>query len=263
MQAHNQAQDILQAAKRHGATLAGIARTEQVRTSPSHLAFDRMGEFTGIGSPQDPNFTAGHQEIKDWPAEAKSLLVVALEHPREKPELDWWDGKQGTPGNRQLIQICKSLRRWVEDTLDLQTYPMHYYVQKGGTFLKDAAVMAGLGCIGKNNQLITPEFGPRVRLRSFMIQAELQPSPILDFDPCQDCPEPCRQVCPTQAMQTPVWTEAQLGTDSMPARDGAYSRNLCNIRMEQDIQESKAAPEDQNQVKYCRKCEFACIAGRR
>ncbi|MCF8106899.1 MAG: hypothetical protein K9K64_15570 [Desulfohalobiaceae bacterium] len=234
-----------------------------MRISPSHKAFDRMGDFAGVGTPQDPNYTAGPQEIPVWPAEAKSLVVVALEHPRDKPELDWWDGKQGTPGNRQLIKICKSLRQWVKDNLGLQTYPMHYYVQKGGTFLKDAAVMAGLGCIGKNNQLITPEFGPRVRLRSFMIQAELPPSAILDFDPCQDCPAPCRTVCPVQAMHTPVWTTTQLDTANIPARDGSYSRKLCNIRMEMDIQESESDSKVQNRIRYCRKCEFACIAGRR
>lgn len=256
-------QQIIAAAKEHGASLAGIARVADVRESPSHLAFVCMGDYTGVGTPRDDNHRQTPQEVSPaWPEEAKSLVVVALEHPRNKPELDWWDGNKGTPGNRQLIQICKSLRQWMESTLHFSTFPMHYFVQKGGTFLKDAGVLAGLGCIGRNNQLITPEYGPRVRLRSFLVQAELEPSPRLDFDPCADCPAPCRTVCPVQAMHTPVWTPEHLGTEHIPARDGAYDRVLCNGQMEADIQNSETADSEQPLVKYCRKCEFACPVGR-
>jgi epoxyqueuosine reductase len=38
--------------------------------------------------------------------------------------------------------------------------PLPYKVEEGGMFLKDAATLAGLGIIGKNNLLITPEFEP-------------------------------------------------------------------------------------------------------
>ncbi|MDZ7759590.1 MAG: hypothetical protein U5L00_04980 [Desulfovermiculus sp.] len=255
-------QHILDAAKDHGASLAGIARVSDVRNSPGHQAFDRMGDYTGVGTPQEGQEAPSSHEIPGWPEQARSVIVVALEHPRKQPELDWWDGNQGTPGNRQLIHICKSLRQWMEDALNLTTFPMHYFVQKCGTFLKDAAVIAGLGCMGKNNLLITPQFGPRVRIRAFLVQADLAPSPTMDFDPCQDCPVPCRKVCPIQAMDSQVWTSEQLGCNHIPARDGAYSRDLCNTRMELDIQESEPTDQGRNLVKYCRKCEFACPVGR-
>jgi epoxyqueuosine reductase len=38
--------------------------------------------------------------------------------------------------------------------------PLQYKVEEAGMFLKDAATLAGLGIIGKNNLLITPEFEP-------------------------------------------------------------------------------------------------------
>ncbi len=262
MNTDNPVEQILEVAKHHGASLAGIANVNDVRNSPSHTAFDHMGDYTGVGTPQEGQKASSSDQIPAWPEEAKSVVVVALEHPRTQPELDWWDGNKGTPGNRQLIQICKSLRQWMEENLGLQTFPMHYFVQKGGTFLKDAAVMAGLGCMGRNNLLVTPQFGPRVRIRAFLVDAELPASSRMDFDPCQECPEPCRKVCPIKAMHNQVWSSDQLGTSHIPALDGAYSRELCNNRMEQDIEESEPTPEDRNLVKYCRKCEFACPVGR-
>jgi len=52
--------------------------------------------------------------------------------------------------------------------------------------LKDAAVLAGLGCIGKNNLLLTPEYGSRVRLRAFTIDLVLPSTGPLPFDPCEN-----------------------------------------------------------------------------
>ena len=43
-----------------------------------------------------------------------------------------------------------------------------------GVFAKDAAALAGLGTIGENNLLVTEEYGPRVRLRIVVTDAELR-----------------------------------------------------------------------------------------
>jgi epoxyqueuosine reductase len=113
--------------------------------------------------------------------------------------LDWWDGLEGTPGNRILIQINNELSHWVEEKLDIKTHKLPYHVEKGGIFLKDSAVMAGLGCMGKNNLLVTPEFGPRIRLRAMVLEAEVEPTGPVQFDPCDGCKEPCRHACPQKA----------------------------------------------------------------
>jgi len=43
-------------------------------------------------------------------------------------------------------------------------------VEKGGVYLKDAAVVAGQGGVGKNNLLLDRRWGPRVRLRAVLIE---------------------------------------------------------------------------------------------
>ena len=58
--------------------------------------------------------------------------------------------------------------------MDVSAYPLPYHVKKGGLFLKDAAVLSGLGIIGKNNLLLHPAWGPRIRLRSILMDGDGQ-----------------------------------------------------------------------------------------
>lgn len=255
-------QQIMDIAIENGATIAGIAAVDALKTSPSHLIYTKMGDYSGVGTVRDGS-ALPPEKLFNWPETAISALVIGLSHPANKPELDWWDGR-GTPGNRQLMGIIKRTRQDVEEKLGLGTHRLHYYVEKGGVFLKDAAVLAGLGCIGENNMLVTPDYGPRVRLRAMFITEALNPTGPVPFDPCADCKVKCRRVCPEGAMaeKAPIFEAIDDPVD-LPARDGAYNRENCNVRMEKDVAESKAADSDgQALIRYCRKCEFVCPVGR-
>ena len=219
---------IISQAKSSGASLAGIASIRSLRNSPSHRVH---------GKPV-------------WPQEAKSVLILALNHKETEPELDWWDGNKGSPGNRRLINVAKSLIEWLKKEFNLNAHDLPYHVEKGGIFIKDAAVLAGLGTIGMNNLLITPEFGPRVRFRALAVDVGLEPACPIDFAPCEFCDMPCRQVCPQDAF-----------------RSGSYSRTFCNQQMEIDRatrvivkEEKKDSPFEY--IKYCRACELACPVGK-
>lgn len=256
-------EQIIAAAIENGATLAGIASVEALRSSSSHLIYGQMEDYTGIGTVRDAEVLPRDQWF-NWSDAAKSVLVIGLAHPEDQPELDWWDGR-GTPGNRILIDIIAKTSRCIESELKVRTRKLHYYVEKGGVFLKDAAVLAGLGCIGRNNLLVTPEYGPRVRLRALFLHVELAPTGPVVFDPCADCKVHCRRVCPEQAMakQVPVFAALDKAL-ALPARDGTYDRKTCNVRMEKDLRESRQTPcEAKNPIKYCRKCEWVCPVGRK
>ncbi|MCF8052675.1 MAG: epoxyqueuosine reductase [Desulfobacterales bacterium] len=255
-------QQIIRMAVENGATLAGLADVRALKASPSHVIYSQMGDYTGVGTVKDGGGLPVHQ-LFNWPDSAKFALVIGLAHPKDRPELDWWDGK-GTPGNRMLIDIMARTRKRIEADLNIGTQPLHYYVEKGGVFLKDAAVLAGLGCIGRNNLLVTPSCGPRLRLRALFLEAEIDPTGPVSFDPCKDCRVDCRRVCPEKAMnqKAPVFESFGKDTD-LPARDGAYDRQICNIRMEKDVAAGrKNTAGEPGPIKYCRRCEFICPVGK-
>ncbi len=279
---------IVQKAKSLGATIAGVANVESVKGSPSHLIYPKIGM----------NLKVPWQEAKDdvkpsevaWPSDVLSVVVIGVEHHADKPELDWWDGK-GTSGNRILIQINKQLSEWIENTLPVKTYKLPYFVSKGGIFLKDAAFMAGLGCIGKNNLVITPGYGPRIRFRALLLNRKAEVTGPLEFNPCEGCEQPCRKACPVKAFQNTVYSADALGQSSLPGINGTYDRVTCNVKMEKDIEDAVTAipaNDEEHQevlqaidqfeegvkvkpqsdirpyycVKYCRGCELSCPPAR-
>ena len=255
---------IIEKAKEFGACAAGIADVEVLKKSPSHLIYPQIGGYKSFLNKEVPKDTG---EVL-WPQYAKSAIVVAVEHPEEKPQLDWWrDGlKGGTPGNQLLITIISHLTAWLRKEKGCEARGLHYFVANGGIFLKDAAVMAGLGCIGKNNMLVTPAYGPRVRLRAALIDIKLQATGPSDFDPCAACDMPCRKVCPQKAFQNKIHIDNPLRLKELPGRTGVYSRRLCKDQMEIDTENAYIVDnENKNRpvkvVKCCRLCETSCPVG--
>jgi epoxyqueuosine reductase len=217
---------IIKEAKALGASLAGIASVSSLKQPPSHKVGRKL----------------------QWPVRFKSALVLALAHKPSEPELDWWDNKEGgSPGNRQMIQTAIRLKQWLKDQFNINAQPLPYHVEKGGIFLKDAAALAGLGTIGKNNLLVTPKLGPRVRFRALLLDVELEATEPRDFTPCEGCDMPCRSACPQEAFSS-----------------GSYVRALCYQQMKNDEANKVVFHKSENdhspsvQVKYCRACELSC-----
>lgn len=275
---------IIEKAKSLGASVAGIASVESLKSSPSHQIYPKIGMNLNahVADTKDDRFDA-----VAWPEDAVSAVVIGVAHGADKPELDWWDGR-GTPGNRILIQINRQLSQWIETTFDIKTYKLPYLIEKGGIFLKDAAVNAGLGAIGKNNLVISPEYGPRIRFRALLLNKEAKASHCPEFNPCEGCGEPCRKACPVNAFQNTVYSPKALGQSILPGIDGTYDRITCNTKMGKDIENAarQITADDNRQralrqwvdafesdqinllssdqrlcVKYCRRCELSCPVG--
>jgi epoxyqueuosine reductase len=66
--------------------------------------------------------------------------------------------------------------------------------------LKPSAVKCGLGSQGKNTLLITPNYGPRIRLIAILTTAKLDFDEPFKGDLCGDCGK-CITACPTKALE--------------------------------------------------------------
>lgn len=62
-----------------------------------------------------------------------------------------------------------------------------------------AGYYAGLGTVGWNNSLLTPEYGPRVHLVSVFTALELDGDPMVQAELCTKCLY-CQKICPVQAL---------------------------------------------------------------
>lgn len=111
--------------------------------------------------------------------------------------------------NVELDQIAFRLVRF----LNKLGHPSYYFTRDGYSSLKvlkkrmaaafghvKAGYFAGLGTIGLSNNLLTPEFGSRVRLISVFTSARLEPSPIMEKELCIKCLA-CVKCCPKQALK--------------------------------------------------------------
>jgi epoxyqueuosine reductase len=115
--------------------------------------------------------------------------------------------------------------------------------------LKLAAETAGMGSRGLNGLLITPEFGPRIRLGAIFTDLELPADTPRDGYPCSSCTR-CWSACPTRA----------LGPDGL-------DRSLCLAEFAPDaamIERQKAAlrhltPHTRQQ---CTLCVTSCPIGK-
>jgi epoxyqueuosine reductase len=218
---------IVEKARSCGATLAGVVRVAELKGCPSVRA----------------------SEVEDtWLREGQSVLVLALEHSIKEPELDWWGTKGGTQGNERLKTISEQLKFALAKEFKIKSQLLKYQPGNLGVYLKDAAALAGLGVIGANNLLITPQSGSRVRLRGLLLNEELSTTPALPFSPCESCDKRCWQACPQQAF-----------------RSGSFDRSGCRAQMRKDEMSRTAVDTPQwgwvTYVKYCRACELACPVG--
>lgn len=207
----------VQKARELGADVAGAVTAKRLVDCPSAVADGQRGSQTDRGT----------------------YIVFGLHHGPEHPELDLWEAGRGTPGDRILARIGKDLARWLQETYGIRARLIPYRISDGGIYLKDAACMAGIGRMGRNNLVIVPGYGSKIRFRAVWADLDCpeEPSPEGE-DPCTGCEGSCIRACPMGAFST-----------------GKFSRARCLARMDADKSSGR------ERIDHCRACELACPAG--
>ena len=76
---------------------------------------------------------------------------------------------------------------------------------RGPISYKNLAEAAGMGVIGWNSLLLTPEYGGRVRLAAVITDAPLPTTPPTKMEsPCVKCGGACIKICPAEAIKQPT-----------------------------------------------------------
>jgi epoxyqueuosine reductase QueG len=71
---------------------------------------------------------------------------------------------------------------------------------RGIISLRHAGYMAGLGVFGKNTLLVNATFGNRIVLGAILLNVEIEPDDLADYDFCPDNCQVCIENCPTGAL---------------------------------------------------------------
>jgi epoxyqueuosine reductase len=182
--------DIVRFCKTRGADLVGFASVER---------WDEYGEVP-------PDFRP-----KAIFPQARTVIVIGMSMPLPVVET--------TPSalhkelydttNRQLDDLAVALTRHL-NRMGYASFPFTRDTYTSMRALREnnlaafghvpAAKYAGLGTIGMNRCILTPEFGPRVRFVSVFTEAAIPPDPMQPKELCIQC-ELCAECCPKNAIK--------------------------------------------------------------
>lgn len=224
--------DIKDYAVQLGADLVGIADLERVKgidTIPGNL----LNFFTRavvIAIQMSPEI---FEQIEDEPT-----LHYAHQYAVVNQLLDQINLRIQ---NKILKMGYKALAIPASQTVDREKWMGHIST-------KAVAKTAGLGWLGKSLLLVTPQFGPRIRIACLLINA-----PLISDQPlsnrCGNCTK-CKDACPAKAIYGISWE------DRPNSREEAIDLGKCISRLE------GIAQKQWRQDRICGVCIKVCPWGR-
>ena len=206
------AKEIKTIAQEYGAALVGIASRERLNSAPPSADPDYLLPTTrsviSFAVPHDRKIIRDYLSKKDWLSfgrdrklQYQKLYTIAdrladflKEKGFEARGLDANSIYRPEPGAQNNTE-----------RIDMVPDFSHRY----------GAVAAGLGQLGWSGNLMTPQFGSAVGLGSVLTSAVLEPDPLLDENPCDQC-KLCTTVCPVEMM-------SQKETVSVTIADREYT----------------------------------------
>lgn len=189
-------------------------------------------DFVAYADPAVLNQLSPHSRPEQFLTGIQAIVVVGI-HLYDLV-LDAWTQPPGAEKGFQFAdQILEVICYRAKEFLGERNYAS-VLVPYNGLFLKDAAAVAGIGPIGKNNLLLTPRFGPQVRLRALVTAAPLAcGTPVTTSEFCLGC-QRCIVACPAGAFPQGRYDRATCETYQLHhlRNLSAYSSIWCNTCIE-------------------------------
>lgn len=181
---------------------------EEVNEKAKSFGFDLCGvsDLLQIEKAENPPYRGLRRPLEVMP-EAQSLIVLGFVV---------WDESF----NSVVVSVPTSEKKQIEvygfyyEVMEARAWRLSHWLQKEKGInsiptleiqLKPAAMLAGLGFIGHNTLVITPEYGPRVRWIALLVNAVLTPDEPFSRNLCAEQPlcqdkALCVTACPFQAI---------------------------------------------------------------
>ena len=184
---------------------------EQLTCSIKKLAEDRDVDLVGVASIDRFEGAPKGFHPKDLLRTTQSVIVIARrflngildELSPERQRLSYKHhmfAHLNTLNTLTAFELGRFLEKQGNRAFVVQpTTPYHAHEFRGVMSHRHAAVRAGLGVFGKNNLVLTKEFGPRQRFCTILTDAKLLPDPMIEEGFCKEECFECRKICPVQA----------------------------------------------------------------
>lgn len=201
-------EDIKRFAHDIGVSVIGIAPADTDPLGEERLAqFIQQGRHGSMSYLEDYKKRVTPQLLLPG---AKSVIVIGVNYYRQVGPLKIGEGQVARYAyGRDYHKVLKSLLKKIESFIQSRDEGAQskICVDSAPLLEKSYAEKAGLGFIGKNTTLITPEFG------SFVLLGELLTTLELDYDAprtgtCGTCTR-CLDACPTKAIISPGQLDAR------------------------------------------------------
>lgn len=202
-----------------------------------------------------PEIKYGYTEISysSFSKEYQSALVFAVPYEQQLRLEDYTEEAFDSSilnAKYKLEQILKDIEfALIEEGISYYIPPVAQQDEEELMALfsfKYAAVNAGLGWIGKNDVLITEEYGPRVRLSVVLIDYPFEYGNKMTESRCGSCTK-CVDICPHKALTGANWDISTLRSDLI-------DYHLCN-------QKRSAYIESHGRKNACGLCMIICPYG--
>ena len=202
-----------------------------------------------------PEVKYGYADISysSFSKEYKSALVIAVPHEEQLSIENYAEEKfeKCTMNARKKIEVILHDIEVIlkEERINYNIPPVGQQNEKDllAVFsFKYAAVNAGLGWIGKNDVLITEEYGPRVSLSTVLLDYPFETGRIITESRCGSCNR-CVDICPHKALKGMDW-------DINARRNEIIDYHLCN-------QKRSAYIEKHRRKNACGLCMVVCPFG--
>jgi len=206
-------EDLKQYALELGAELYGVASAEEyAREFPDKPQPSRFIEGARsvivIGLPFEPGTvsTVLSPELSGLRVKASSELTAGRAQPQGAEQ--FFLGEENAMLSQELswigYNIAKFLRRRGWRALYLPVTKQDTRFRTAPFYHMPAMYLAGLGTLGLNCSILTPEFGPRVKVTTIITDCPLPPGSLMDDDLCTRCGL-CVDNCPIGAIDGEGW----------------------------------------------------------